>query len=74
MASSSNKYFRAPQTMNEQRAWGKFKFETKDTGYKVRTSLRRSPHLLPDSYWDISRPYNEKNWKHYRKTQYKIKA
>lgn len=56
-------YFRRIKTTQERR-WSCF-----DQEYFRR---KRNHKNIPDSWWDIKR-CNQKNWKKFRRTQYKIK-
>lgn len=59
-------YFRAPRTMNEQRAAEAHVVD----GLKVRG--RRKAHNLPDSYDDIGvAAWFNRNWKRFRKTRWR---
>lgn len=64
-------YFRLPKTGNEIRQWSKTRYDEQEYGYKIKVRSARNPRHVPDSYDDISRPYNERSWKKYRKTQWK---
>lgn len=65
-------YFRQPQTANEIRQWSNIEHDEEEYGYKIKVRAARNPRHVPNSYDDISRPYNERSWKKYRKTQWKI--
>lgn len=59
-------YYRNPRTYGEHKKY----FDALDQGYKPRKS--RSPVNLPNEYDDyVRRDLKYRNWKHYRKAQYK---
>lgn len=64
---------RRPKTANEKRQWGKYIFDQTEYGVIVHSRIRRSANILVDSYSDIIRTdAGLRNWKHFRRTQYKI--
>jgi hypothetical protein len=62
------RYYKQPRTIQERRAY----FHDEISEYDVRVRITRSARNLPDPWDDRSRAdFKIKNWKRYRRTQYK---
>lgn len=65
-------YFRRPKTANEKRQWEKYIYDQNQYDVRIHSRIRRSSNILVDSYHDIVRSDADlRNWKNYRKAQYK---
>jgi hypothetical protein len=63
--------FRRPKTTNERRAHFRnnaTEESLESYGVAIKLRQKRSSHMLPHSWDDISRPH-DRNWKRYRKRQ-----
>ena len=68
---SYSDYFRHPHTKNEMKQYFASKYSETDIFIRIRG--RRSPKSLPNSWDDIYRSNMFlRNWKSYRKTQWKL--
>jgi len=61
-------YYRHPRTQNEMKQYEASK--TNDLGISIKIRNKRKPNKLPNSWDDIYR-LGLRNWKYYRKTQWK---
>jgi len=59
------RFYRKIKTTQERKMWHSIPKE-----YKIHARLKRSSSMLPNSWDDINR-CTQKNWKSFRKTQYK---
>lgn len=68
---SYSDYFRYPHTKNEMEQY--FASSANELGIAVRVRGRRCPKSLPSSWDDLYRSnITLRNWKAYRKTQWKV--
>lgn len=68
------RYRRYPKTLNELKENSAFKADSRNMPFRIKEKASRSKKYLPDSYWDLTRSDADlKNWKHQRKTKFKIK-
>jgi hypothetical protein len=74
----SGTMYKHPKTLNEKKQYATLEESDKELKKEYGVNIkgrknRRSPRMLPDTYDDISKScYDDKrNWKNYRKTQYK---
>ena len=62
--------YKHPHTTNEKRQYAQTIYN--ELGLHIRVRGNRRPHMLPNAWDDIDRP-QMRNWKYYRKTQWKEK-
>ena len=62
-------YLRNPRTFNEARLFYQTTFN--EFGIEISVRSKRTPKYLPNSWDDVKRNYNQRNWKGFRKTQWK---
>jgi len=60
-------WLRHIRTTQERRVW----FIHLEEMERPPGRLRRSPHNLPNYMDEFIKPWNQRSWKEYRKTQYK---
>lgn len=69
---ASGRCFRKVKTTQERREWDKLQYEVSECDCKINYRMKRSPANLANPWDDIPFSYwNLKNWKRFRKTQYK---
>jgi hypothetical protein len=68
------RYWRYPKTLNELRETSALKADLREEPYRISGKMTRNKKYLPDVYWDLRRSDSKiKNWKHQRKTKFKLK-